>query len=523
MENISGVKAELHALFLSFSVSQENVRYFITECVTHNDASKITNQAYLENLVFTGKGVLEQADDIPRKQLKSLCAEISEALNVEIDTNELDSGWVRFLRTVRVAMSAIIFVFVCYLILGAIWDGYSNLSAALGRFGIYSCLFILILVLAALEGTQLSVTILKLKDLEKIRQDYPRSYKLQKLFKTDLGTKKYLAGRQMMVIIIVFCIAQILSFPNIEKWPLTSTKLPDFFFPVFHLVFFKLGILGAIFVLWFGQLIPQFISASNPQKFLNWPGMGAVLKIAWLSESLGITHPVDWVTNKFPPGEHISPSTKELFFETSENLGYSINSIIKNVRVSSEAAEVETESVLQILSDNARMIVDDSITFVADNLVEIDSESTDAVLIRDGELCDSTAIQFSHGDSKDNHTGISNRIIQVTSSFGYFERGDIIKITNLMKFKKCDSADISIKSPTRYSHIRIEILDQPKEVDIPTMVFHEWDAMRKGFAKMGANTLELDVHESGEAFQIEHTLLYPKLSTKYSFHWEVNY
>ena len=515
------VQEQVRQQLVGFSLTNDTMAAFVHSCVKANDEQRATNPVYLNLLAQTGAMVIAGKKRPPNADLKNLILELNEALNIDIATESLDPSSVVQTRRFRTCFSAALFVFVSYLVLGGIWSGDSSLSDNFSRLFIYISLACLIATLAGLEGTQLSVTILKLKELESSKKDYPNTYALHKLFKTDAGTKKYLAGRQLLVIVIVFCIAQLLSFPEIQHWPLTEQPLPNFFYPWIHLVLFKLGILGAVFVLWFGQLIPQFLAASNPQRFLNWPGMGLVLKAAWFAETLGLTQPVDWLTKNANIGEKIRPSNKELYFETSQNMGYALLSLNKKVVIKDNQTRAVTVSMIQILTSEHDLIVDDSVSFEAEHLVS-GSDEVVCHLIRGSE---SHVIDSQHilsEDKLDRQTGTTTRVLSIVSEHGTFKRNDLIKLVTSVELTACEATNISIKTPTRYTHFSLEIHDQPTAVKAPSRLTHKWDAIRNGFYQFGQEQTKLTTREDNGVMQFEHSLLFPKPFTKHLYSWEFN-
>ena len=56
------------------------------------------------------------------------------------------------------------------------------------------------------------------------------------------------------------------------------------------LVIIDTGFPGVLFILSFGQLMPQLIASKFPVFFMNIPGVGIVSRIALLLESVGVTH-----------------------------------------------------------------------------------------------------------------------------------------------------------------------------------------------------------------------------------------
>jgi hypothetical protein len=59
---------------------------------------------------------------------------------------------------------------------------------------------------------------------------------------------------------------------------------------VTKLVIIDTGFPGVLFILSFGQLMPQLIASKFPVFFMNIPGVGIVSRIALLLESVGVTH-----------------------------------------------------------------------------------------------------------------------------------------------------------------------------------------------------------------------------------------
>lgn len=67
-------------------------------------------------------------------------------------------------------------------------------------------------------------------------------------------------------------------------------KIPKFF----YILIIETGMPGILFVLAFGQLMPQLVAATHPITFMNLPGTWFVVKLALAIETIGITH-FSWV------------------------------------------------------------------------------------------------------------------------------------------------------------------------------------------------------------------------------------
>ena len=214
---------------------------------------------------------------------------------------------------IRLLWAVPLFCFVSYFVLGGILAGHATLATPhpLITLGL---LAVLITILAVVEGLHLCVGRLGLKNLGALRDQYPRAYKLHQWINTASGTNRFLAGRQLVVIVVVFFVARITSFSAMQTWPLTNVTLPGVLRSSwFQEIFLNYGILGALFVLWFGQLIPQFIATKKPVAFLNLFGMEIALRACFFIEALGLTKPGDWLARWVSEEQAIPPAPQERY------------------------------------------------------------------------------------------------------------------------------------------------------------------------------------------------------------------
>jgi hypothetical protein len=184
-----------------------------------------------------------------------------------------------------------------YFVLGGLAAGESSLTQLYGApiWSTFTVLLSALLLLGSLEGTQIAIVALTDKKVAGFKTQYPQGCRAIKLVQNKRSVERYLAGRQFFVIFVVFVIAQVTSFPNIEALPFTSVtiqSLPE----VVIFLGFKLGLFGALLVLWVAQLLPQFVANKNPLFFLNLPGMKSVIRLCLLLESVGPTKPANWLS-----------------------------------------------------------------------------------------------------------------------------------------------------------------------------------------------------------------------------------
>ena len=197
------------------------------------------------------------------------------------------------------AFSIFLLVATVYIVLLGILSGESSMTLVFGSpvWLTFLLLVFTLLLLSSLEGSQIAIVSLSDRNpdqLTGVKSEYPKAYSVMRLICSKLRSQQYLAGRQFFVILTVFVIAQITSFPRMEFLPFTSypvTQLPDWV----NLICFKFGFLGALLVLWTAQLIPQYFANRHPDMFLNFPGNFLVVRLCLLIESIGPTKPANWM------------------------------------------------------------------------------------------------------------------------------------------------------------------------------------------------------------------------------------
>jgi len=130
----------------------------------------------------------------------------------------------------------------------------------LGQMGI---LVFDLLLLAMLEGVQISLVALKSYPHEAYRLTHPKTYRLSKLIYKGSNFEKFLMGRQIFVVISVFFAARLTT--QHQMTHLFSCPIP-------HWVqsgLMETGILGVIVVAVFGQLTPQIVASVYPIDFVE--------------------------------------------------------------------------------------------------------------------------------------------------------------------------------------------------------------------------------------------------------------
>lgn len=200
--------------------------------------------------------------------------------------NVKDAGWMDYPKFVLSAL-LLIFSTICtfYAIIEkktSFWDVMPGWAALI--------LFVVILFwLGVMEGLQVALVELKRVDPASYRHSHPHAYKLgQKAAKRD-NVERFLMGRQMFVVFIVFFAAKLTT--------IHSETDEDFLFPIpdwFRSIFLETGILACVLLVIVAQLMPQIMAAKHPVAFLEFwimrPGYYACIFL----EGTGVTH-ITWL------------------------------------------------------------------------------------------------------------------------------------------------------------------------------------------------------------------------------------
>jgi len=199
-----------------------------------------------------------------------------------------------------IVFSLVLLLAAFYVVLFGILAGQSSLTLMFGS-PVWLTVLLLsftLLLLASLEGSQIAIVSLSdrsVEQLSEVKGKYPSAFSTLQLLGSKMRSQQYLAGRQFFVIVTVFVIAQITSFPQLSYLPFSNvpvSDLPDWI----NLICFKLGFLGALIVLWTAQLIPQYFANRYPDLFLSFPGNSQIVRLCLLIESIGPTKPANWMS-----------------------------------------------------------------------------------------------------------------------------------------------------------------------------------------------------------------------------------
>ena len=224
----------------------------------------------------------------------------------------------------------------------ALYEGHSNIEYFKEN-GIVSVgvIFTLLCVLFLLEGTQISLTSLRLKDIDLIEGVRSPVRNLHAEYRSEQNIQKYLAGRQLLTIVTVFVISRICSFTDLNVIPGLNSQIPDFMNPWFKTLFYDYGILAALVTLWLGQLAPQFWANKQPLKFLSLPLTRLTVKTSRILEAVGITDFGGVITSNIKTSSPIPISSRERYDTFRVINGYSATGISVRYTVKENTIDVD--------------------------------------------------------------------------------------------------------------------------------------------------------------------------------------
>jgi Silicon transporter len=386
---------------------------------------------------------------------RELIREIETLLNVEIDPSALDPPWVHVVKAAPKVVAAILFVVTSYVILGGLLSGESDLISD-PAFAFLAFLFLLSL-LAAVEALHISVTLLRLKDLNAVRDEYPRTFASHKIFRHEHGTERFLAGRQLFVIVTVFFAARLTSFPGMDTVPLLDWTFPEWF----RKLFLEYGIAGALFLLWFGQLTPQFFANRRPKAFMNSWAIAKLFKLALVLESIGITDPGGWFANRVSAEDSIPVSAEERYRQAVEEIDGAGAVGVKKVWTISgdDRATLTCETSFVFAAPGTEGTSDETIA-VAGPVTRLDGAAE--LLSEDGTQREIVA-SGPQLQAREDGSGVVVQSVQ--PRFGSFAKGDVLILRTELEFPESSGFDqTSITRPTQYMLVRVELRGEPKAV-----------------------------------------------------------
>jgi len=151
-------------------------------------------------------------------------------------------------------------------------------------------IFIMVLfLLGVMEGLQIALVELKRQEPESYKDSHPKAYKLGQYAMKGDNVERFLMGRQVFVVCLVFFAAKLTTIHgNSESGFLFF--VPDWV----QALFLETGLLACVVVVIIAQLMPQIVASLYPTQFLELIVMRPAYWACIFLETSGITH-ICWV------------------------------------------------------------------------------------------------------------------------------------------------------------------------------------------------------------------------------------
>ncbi len=491
---------------------------------------RLPQEGNLEKVLNHGCEVLSNERTKVNTQLFSQFVQIiDELLEETIDRTPLRSMG-HFIRHVARNIFAIfLFITAFYIILGGILDGKSSFEFAAESPLLGMLLFLVCLAgLGSLEGTQISVVELKNTDRFAFASMYPRAARFQGYGFREVDVQQYLAGRQFFVIVIVFFMSRVTSFPEYSTLPFTDFNLKtDLFTPAgipevvpdsIYFVFMQAGVLGALLVLWVAQLFPQFLANRNAYWLASFPGMIGVVRFCKSLERTGVTDPGSWLVKLIPPGPHFPASTRQLLKNDLTARGLAEQGIKKTWTLTPSSAASTEEQTSYISGDVST--IRHRARFEFDNSPRL---TANASLIRSQNGAKATNLYLD--TSEQIAEGSDARELLITSSplAGNFQPGDVVMSTTDVTYDFDGEGNFTeilpIDAPMKYlifsinTHDDLIVSGVTYKIKMPDTATQNWITRKQG-------TLVAASQKDGFQ-QFEYAIVYPIVGARYEFSWSV--
>ncbi|MDP8315057.1 MAG: hypothetical protein RAP70_08300 [Candidatus Celaenobacter antarcticus] len=495
------------------------------------------NKEKLVDTLEAGRHIIVEKK-IPENKnaFKKFCLCLNDIFDANIDISVFSNNWIRIKKLIWEIVLAIMSLFVVFNVIGGLVLGHS--SFVKDPIASIFILISLILILAFFEGLQISITTLRLKSLDSKSSKFPIAFNLHKKIKKDNESKKFLAGRQLVVIVVVFFTAQLTSFPNLNTIPFTDFVLPKLFVSLF----FKLGIFGAFLVLWTGQLFPQFIANKYPSWFMNLSLNNLTLNISFCIERIGLTKPADWLaklTDRLPllnkRNEDLPISNEEKYRQEVEDVkGYGLVSHKKILEIRSTGIELIYQGTYSFYQNDFSAILDD-------NLIIKGAAKTwrneDKIIRREKENANtefsslSEQEQVIHIEEDTDPIPISDEYKKFETvlrpKIGDFEKGDVLLHRQKISFNFANGEamdQIFVSRPTKFIVFRIIIYDNPYSIDkLKIRITRKDESVSQQESRISKNiSIGIEKNDKGYWFG-EFIEFYPQVNSLYEFNWQVRY
>jgi hypothetical protein len=342
---------------------------------------------------------------------------------------------------------------------------------------------------------------------------------LHQVFKWETGTRRFLAGRQFAVVIIIFLVSRLATFSG-GTWPFTHEVMPR----LLSLICYTYGVAGALFTLWWGQLLPQFLAAKRPLWFGNLQLSTGAFVFGNVVESLGITTPADWAAkfDSSPAEAEIPISPAHRYRQAATTLeGRGHLGVTKTWEITRKGARATHTLYTRVAADNIESLSTQGPLIGETRPTKLVATQ---VLLRNGVDTD-LSCEF---QSDVRLSDFEAPTALATPTVGWFHPGDILHTEFTLEGKDPGDDTIPILGPTKHLLFRVALTDPPRSfpgvaVTVSRLgqnVGDDGDDAAKGkiFARWISAKSSADGAAVAEAY-----FPFPDVGAVYKFHWTIEW
>lgn len=364
-----------------------------------------------------------------------------------------------------------------------------------------------IILLGLLEGSQLAIVNLSDKDLSS-SAEYPIAYEIQRLTKNKELVQDYLVGRQLLVVAIVSVFSILISFPHFD-----GEMFGKYFPSTMNFVIFKLGLLNALVLLWFGQLMPQLFATKSPQTMINFRIMKYVVYLCLLFSKARIALPISFLLSKISHKETAPPlSDFEMFVQNSDAYKHFIELRKVDINFTSiDDAKIDTDDSLVIIENLERLYwysvsIHGHINYQTHAHEKIET---------DGYRLDFEPVEAY------NESGAKQYKALLRPTINKFEKNDEINLSGEYSLSSTESIAIEVEQPCRALFIKttvpIEIIED--NIDKKLLLSHyEFNKISEEYELVEKIKLKEEEIEGNAVMTF--AVMYPRPNSLYEVKWE---
>jgi hypothetical protein len=469
-----------------------------------------------ERLAATLSDVRDGAVPRDSRALKYIAERFEHLYATPLGSEKIDTGLKLAVRRVGDLVGAVIGIAACYLIFGGLVEGKGGLLANKGALPALAAFLILAGVLAVVEALHVAGTQLRYLNLDGLADSYPRVVAVHKWIRSQSGIDSFLSGRQLIVICTVFLLAQLTSMPRLTTWPFTDVGLPDFV----HF-FVRLGLPGAFVLLWFSQLMPQFVATRRTLWLTNTRVAGLFVRIASVLDEIGLARFGHWAASLATLGAQEEPriplSPALRWTQVAEDdAGYAGLDVVRRVLLSPDSMSLQVRQGLAVRGDRVVSVVQTT-TLAAPPR----SLSATAYLLRGDDEHGLTIQQSLPATPSD---GL--RLLQLVAApaVGSFQPNDEVRTTVNAEFAPEVATDaVYVDGAVRFLLWELELVGRPRAFPPLTLTTYVAGRSLEERMPVGESVYLEPVDTANGRVLVSHRVDFPTPNTLVVLSWEVDW